>query len=100
CCSRSSEEVRAHLRLTSHRLRKSNVKSLDRPRDRRRGYRLILTLLFLTKSMKTHRRFTQIARLLRFGSGVALISAAAAMALVAIKPSSPSLATSQELQWT
>jgi hypothetical protein len=50
--------------------------------------------------MKTSRRFTQINRVLRFGSGVALISAAAAMALVAVKPSSPSLATSQKLQWT
>ena len=53
--------------------------------------------------MKNSRRFTQftqISRVLRFGSGVALISAAAAMALVAVKPSNPSLATSQELQWT
>jgi len=50
--------------------------------------------------MKNSRRFTQINRVLRFGSGVALISAAAAMALVAVKPSNPSLATSQELQWT
>jgi hypothetical protein len=50
--------------------------------------------------MKNSRRFTQINRFLRFGSGVALISAAAAMALVAVKPSNPSLATSQELQWT
>jgi hypothetical protein len=50
--------------------------------------------------MKNSRRFTQISRVLRFGSGVALISAAAAMALVAVKPSSPSLATSQEPQWT
>src|SRR5207248_6474207 len=50
--------------------------------------------------MKNTRRFTQINRVLRFGSGVALISAAAAMALVAVKPSSPSLATSQEPQWT
>src|SRR4029453_16165873 len=54
----------------------------------------------ITKSMKTSRRFTQINRVLRFGSGVALISAAAAMAFVAVKPSSPSLSTSQELQWT
>jgi hypothetical protein len=60
----------------------------------------ILTLHFLTKSMKTHRRFTHINRVLRFGSGVALISAAAAMALVAVKPSNPSLAASQEFQWT
>ena len=50
--------------------------------------------------MKNTRRFTQINRVLRFGSGVALISAAAAMALVAIKPSNPSLTTSQEPQWT
>src|SRR6266480_4484605 len=50
--------------------------------------------------MKNSRRFTQINRVLRFGSGVALISAAAALALVAVKPSSPSLATSQEPQWT
>jgi len=50
--------------------------------------------------MKNSRRFTQINRFLRFGSGVALISAAAAMALVAVKPSNPSLATSQKLQWT
>ena len=50
--------------------------------------------------MKNTRRFTQINRVLRFGSGVALISAAAALALVAVKPSNPSLATSQELQWT
>src|SRR6478672_7111136 len=55
---------------------------------------------FHIKSMKNSRRFTQINRVLRFGSGVALISAAAAMALVAVKPSNPSLATSQELQWT
>src|SRR5438552_11998107 len=52
---------------------------------------------FHIKSMKNTRRFTQINRVLRFGSGVALISAAAAMALVAIKPSNPSLTTSQ---WT
>jgi len=44
---------------------------------------------FHIKSMKNSRRFTQINRFLRFGSGVALISAAAAMALVAVKPSSP-----------
>src|SRR5437764_14323972 len=50
--------------------------------------------------MKNSRRFTQISRVLRFGSGVALISAAAAMALVAIKPSNPSLTTSQVPQWT
>jgi len=53
--------------------------------------------------MKNSRRFTQftqISRVLRFGSGVALISAAAAMALVAVKPSNPSVATSQKLQWT
>src|SRR5438552_12647861 len=50
--------------------------------------------------MKNSRRFTQINRVLRFGSGVALISAAAAMALVAVKPSNPSLTISQELQWT
>src|SRR5207247_4033412 len=37
---------------------------------------------------------------LRFGSGVTLISAAAALALVAVKPSSSPLATSPELQWT
>src|SRR5256884_794124 len=55
---------------------------------------------FHIKSMKNTRRFTQINRVLRFGSGVALISAAAAMALVAIKPSNPSLTTSQEPQWT
>src|SRR5256714_12736329 len=55
---------------------------------------------FHIKSMKNTRRFTQISRVLRFGSGVALISAAAAMALVAVKPSNPSLATSQKLQWT
>src|SRR2546429_3869982 len=55
---------------------------------------------FHIKSMKNTRRFTQINRVLRFGSGVALISAAAAMALVAIKPSNPSLAGSQEPQWT
>ena len=50
--------------------------------------------------MKTSRRFTQLNRVLRFGSGVALISAAAAMAFVAIKPSSPSLATSQDREST
>src|SRR5438067_4275025 len=55
---------------------------------------------FHIKSMKNTRRFTHINRVLRFGSGVALISAAAALALVALKPSGPSLATSQELQWT
>src|SRR5438477_8060363 len=55
---------------------------------------------FHIKSMKNTRRFTQINRVLRFGSGVALIAAAAAMALVAVKPSNPSLAASQELQWT
>src|SRR2546423_14386240 len=55
---------------------------------------------FHIKSMKNTRRFTHINRVLRFGSGIALISAAAAMALVAVKPSNPSLATSQELQWT
>src|SRR5438477_10967619 len=55
---------------------------------------------FHIKSMKNTCRFTQINRVLRFGSGVALISAAAAMALVAIKPSNPSLTTSQEPQWT
>src|SRR5947208_12808370 len=37
---------------------------------------------------------------LRVGSGITLISAAAALALVAVKPSSPSLASSQEPQWT
>src|SRR5437868_15503115 len=37
---------------------------------------------------------------LRVGSGITLISAAAALALVAVKPSNPSLAASQELQWT
>src|SRR5437588_12289762 len=52
------------------------------------------------KSMKNSRRFTQINRVLRFGSGVALISAAAAMALVAIKPSGPSLPNSQRAVWT
>src|SRR5438094_2244315 len=66
--------------------------------------------LFLTstshihaKSMKTSRRFTQPNRILsflRFGSGLTLISAAAAMALVAIKPSSSSLPNSQRALWT
>src|SRR5207248_7147051 len=37
---------------------------------------------------------------LRVGSGITLISAAAALALVAVKPSTPSLAVSQQLQWT
>src|SRR5205823_3514084 len=37
---------------------------------------------------------------LRVGSGITLISAAAALALVAVKPSSPSLASAQEPQWT
>src|SRR5438477_11207597 len=55
---------------------------------------------FHIKSMKNTCRFTQINRVLRFGSGVALIAAAAAMALVAMKPSNPSLTTSQEPQWT
>src|SRR2546423_12631870 len=55
---------------------------------------------FHIKSMKNTRRFTQINRVLRFGSGVALISAAAAMALVAVNPSNPSLTTSQVPQWT
>ena len=53
--------------------------------------------------MKTSRGFTQPNRIpsfLRFGSGVTLISAAAALALVAVKPSSSPLATSPELQWT
>src|SRR5437773_4464661 len=66
--------------------------------------------LFLTstshihaKSMKTSRRFTQPNRILsflRFGSGLTLISAAAAMALVAIKPSSSSPPNSQRALWT
>src|SRR5437773_9542245 len=53
--------------------------------------------------MKNPRSFSQPNRLLaflRFGSGVTLISAAAALALVAVKPSSSPLATSPELQWT
>jgi hypothetical protein len=53
--------------------------------------------------MKTPRRFTQLNRVLsflRFGSGVTLISAAAAMALVAIKPSSPLLPKSQAREST
>src|SRR5256884_3852404 len=50
--------------------------------------------------MKNSRRFTQINHVLRFGSGVALISAAAAMALVAIKPSGSSLPNSQRPLWT
>src|SRR4029077_8794176 len=54
---------------------------------------------FHIKSMKNSRRFTQINRVLRFGSGVALISAAAAMALVAIKPSAP-IARSQPREST
>src|SRR5438477_2517232 len=55
---------------------------------------------FHIKSMKNTCRFTQINRVLSFGSRVALISAAAAMALVAVKPSGPFLASSQEPQWT
>src|SRR5882724_13358452 len=55
---------------------------------------------FHIKSMKNSGRFTQINRVLRFGSGVALISAAAAMALVAIKPSGSSLPNSQGALWT
>ena len=53
--------------------------------------------------MKTSRRFTQPNRILsflRFGSGLTLISAAAAMALVAIKPSSSSPPNSQRALWT
>src|SRR2546429_2761173 len=49
---------------------------------------------FHIKSMKNPRRFTQINRVLRFGSGVALISAAAAMAFVAVKNPNPSLTAS------
>src|SRR5438270_13023933 len=37
---------------------------------------------------------------LRVGSGITLISAAAGLARVAVKPSTPSLAVSQQLQWT
>src|SRR5712671_6966982 len=53
--------------------------------------------------MKASRRFTQPNRILsylRFGSGLTLISAATAMALLAVKPSSPTLATSQRALWT
>ena len=51
-------------------------------------------LQFHTESMKTSRGFTQLNRIpsfLRFGSGVALISAAAALAFVAANNSSPLL---------
>jgi hypothetical protein len=53
--------------------------------------------------MKNPRSFTRRNRVLsffRFGSGVTLISAAAAMALVAVKSSSPSLPNSQRALWT
>ena len=49
---------------------------------------------FHIKSMKTSRGFTQPNRILsflRFGSGLTLVSAAAAMAFVAINPSGPLL---------
>src|SRR5438094_7970003 len=51
--------------------------------------------------MKIPRSFTQPNRILSFlrtGSGVTLMSAAAALALVAVNPSDPSLATSQDRQ--
>src|SRR5437763_9354961 len=51
--------------------------------------------------MKIPRSFTQPNRILSFlrtGSGVTLMSAAAALALVAVSPSDPSLATSQDRQ--
>ena len=52
--------------------------------------------------MKTPHRFSRnrLFSLVRMTSGVTLVSAAAAMTFVPVKPSNPSLATSQELQWT
>ena len=75
--------------LTTPRLRKSNVKFLDRLRYQGRVWTRILTLLIRTKSMKTPRWFSQSKSYLRITIAGSLVIAAAALGFTAVKMSGP-----------